>query len=322
MTDDTIAGMADLDPRAALRRRIRREMEAAVGPHDEPSIYSRPEGDPGLTGPGSMSWELHSDMGVVAAAGTGAIIMEILHPAVMAGVHDRSNYQTQPERRMRNTFGYVVATTFGSTEAATALIERVRRMHEQVNGTMPDGRPYRAMDPDLIGWVHNAIPWAIMLAYDAYHRPLSVAEKNRYLAEQAVIGRMSGAGDVPTTVDELDEYVEHMRPQLAVNEQTLGFLDFVMGPHEGTYRVNDLERRSRRLNATASMMLLPEWARRLAGLDHSAALRKPWLEPTTRLNVHLIRSAYGVPPGRRLAEERVNGIVGDGPADRSGTAAA
>ena len=50
-------------------------------------------------------------------------------------------------------------------------------MHERVNGTMPDGRPYRAMDPELIGWVHNAIPWAIMLAYEAYVRPLSDDEK-------------------------------------------------------------------------------------------------------------------------------------------------
>ncbi len=102
---------------------------------------------------------------------------------------------------MRNTFGYVVTTTFGNTDAATRLIERVRRMHERVNGTLPDGRPYRAMDPELIGWVHTAIPWSIMLAYDAYRRPLTVDEKNRYLAEQAVIGRMGGAGDIPTTVD-------------------------------------------------------------------------------------------------------------------------
>ena len=298
-----------IDVRASLRNRVRREMEAAVGAHDEPEVYGGPPGDPGLTGPGSMSWELHSDMGAIAAAGTGAIIMEILHPAVMAGVHDMSSYQTQPERRMRNTFGYVVATTFGSTDAATALIGRVRRMHERVNGTMPDGRPYRAMDPDLIGWVHNAIPWAIMLAYDAYTRPLSTDEKNRYLAEQAVIGRMGGAGDLPTTVDELEEYVEAMRPQLAVNEQTLGFIDFVLGPRDGAYRVNELERRNRKLSATSSMMLLPKWARQLAGLDHTELGRRLWFDRSARFNVNLIRSSYGIPACRRLAEERARGLT-------------
>ncbi len=310
MTTVTILRMATFDPRAVLRRRVRRELEEAIGTHDEPEIYAQPPGDPGLIGPGSMSWELHGDMGVVAVASIGALIMEILHPAVMAGVHDMSNYRTQPERRMRNTFGYVVTTTFGNTEAATALIERVRRMHERVNGTMPDGRPYRAMDPDLIGWVHNAIPWSIMLAYDAYRRPLTVDEKNRYLAEQAVIGRMGGAGDLPTSVDELEEYVEHMRPLLTVNEQTLSFIEFATGPREGTYRVNGVQRFQHRLNAVSSMVLMPEWARRLSGLDHSTLSRRLWFDPTIRFNVDLITSAYGVPPWRRLAEDRVAGAAG------------
>jgi uncharacterized protein (DUF2236 family) len=311
MTTVTIGRMPIVDPRAVLRRRVRRELEEAVGAHDEPEIYAQPPGDPGLIGPGSMSWELHGDMGVVAIASIGALIMEILHPGVMAGVHDLSSYQTQPERRMRNTFGYVVTTTFGNTEAATALIGRVRRMHERVNGTMPDGRPYRAMDPELIGWVHTAIPWSIMLAYDAYRRPLRVEEKNRYLAEQAVIGRMGGAGDIPTTVDELDEYVEQMRPQLTVNEQTLSFIEFATGPREGPYRVNEVQRFQHRLNAVSSMVLLPEWARRLSGLDHSALARRLWFDPTIRFNVDLVTAAYGMPPWRRLAEDRVAGRPAD-----------
>src|SRR5690242_5540819 len=113
MTAVTIERMPTFDPRAVLRRRVRRDLKEAVGTHDEPEIYAQPPGDPGLVGPGSMSWELHGDMGAVAIASIGALIMEILHPGVMAGVHDMSSYQTQPERRMRNTFGYVVATTFG-----------------------------------------------------------------------------------------------------------------------------------------------------------------------------------------------------------------
>jgi len=291
------------DPKA----RIRAEMEAAVGAHDDPAIYGGPPGDPGLIGPGSMSWELNSDMGAVAAAGAGAIVLELLHPGVMAGVHDLSNYQTQTERRMRNTFGYVQTTTFGNTEAATNLIERVRRMHERVNGTMPDGRPYRAMDPELIGWVHNAIPWSIMLAYEAYVRPLSIAEKDRYLAEQAVIGRMGGAGDIPTTVAELDEYLEAMRPKLAVNEQTHGFFDFVLGRLPGDAEAGFLEQRNRELTIKSSMVTAPAWARQLSGFDHTDLSRRFWFEPTTRFNARLLRWAIGVPANRRLAEARMAG---------------
>ena len=98
-----------------------------------------------------------------------------------------------------------------------------------MEGTRPDGVPYRALDPELIAWVHTSIPWSIMTAFERTNRPLSIAEKDRYLTEQAVIGRMGGADRVPETVAELDAYVEGMRPRLAVNEQTREFLDFLSG---------------------------------------------------------------------------------------------
>ena len=79
----------------------------------------------------------------------------------------------------------MLRTTFGNTEAATAVIERVKNVHAHINGTRPDGVAYRALDPELIAWVHTCIPWAIMQAFDRYRRPLSDEEKDRYLTEQA-----------------------------------------------------------------------------------------------------------------------------------------
>jgi uncharacterized protein (DUF2236 family) len=288
-----------------LRQAIIRMFEEAVGKHEDPAIFGGAPGDPGLIGPGSLSWEIHSDIGAIAAAGLGAIVMEILHPAVMAGVYTQSSYRTQTFRRAQATFGYVVVTTFGNTVAAKRTIARVRSMHEQVSGTTPDGRPYRAMDPVLIGWVHTCIPWAIMEAFDRYHRPLSVAEKNRYLAEQAVIGRMGGADDIPVSVDQLRDYVEAMRPQLAVNEQTVEFIEFLTGAVEGAGKVNGFEQVLRRLSLHASMSLMPEWAQRLTGLQHSELAQRLYFDPTTRLNAGLLRWAFGVPPYRVLADARV-----------------
>ena len=68
----------------------------------------------------------------------------------------------------------------------------------------------------------------ILRVYEDTKRPLSQHEKDRYLSEQAVIGRMGGADWVPTTAAELDDYVETMRPKLCVNAQTREFVDFLM----------------------------------------------------------------------------------------------
>ena len=106
---------------ARYRQRIVAEIEAAGGRHDEPEIYDGAPGDPGIGGgPGSISWEINGDLASLVVGGTAAIIMEVLHPSVMAGVFTQSSYRTEPLRRARNTLGYVLRTTFGSTPGGDA----------------------------------------------------------------------------------------------------------------------------------------------------------------------------------------------------------
>jgi uncharacterized protein (DUF2236 family) len=292
-----------------VRQRIVADHVGQTGRHDQPGIYAAPPGDPGLVGPGSVSWALHSDAAAVAIGGVAAIVMEILHPSVMAGVHDLSGYREKPLRRASATYGYVIVTTFGNTEAAEGTIERVRRMHERVNGTRPDGVPYRALDPDLIGWVHTCIPWAVMRAFERYNRPLSVDERDRYLAEQAVIGRKGGAADVPVTAAELDDYVESMRPQLCVNEQTRGFFEFLLNAPFGERVPAPLSRPAHLFQIHAAMSIMPGWARRLTGFGHPALVQRALFEPALQLKARQLRWAFGVPPFRAMAEARVGASV-------------
>ena len=105
-----------MDP---LRRRIVAEFEKGAGRHDDPAIYGGTPGDPGLIGPNSVSWVINADLAAVSQAGLPAIVLEILHPSVVAGVQDLSNYRQDPFARARATLGYVLTTTFGNTEAAT-----------------------------------------------------------------------------------------------------------------------------------------------------------------------------------------------------------
>jgi uncharacterized protein (DUF2236 family) len=294
-------GSSVLEP---LRRRLVRRIEKLGGRHDERAIYGGQPGDLGLTGgPSSVSWELNGDLASLAISGVGAVLMEVLHPSVMAGVFTQSSYRTEPLRRSRNTLGYVVRTTFGNTAAATQVIENVRRIHGRVHGVRPDGVAYSALDPELLAWVHTCIPWAIMTAYDRYARPLSTDEKNRYLREQAVIGRMAGADWVPETVAELEAYVETMRPHMQVNDQTRSFIAFLSGrgPEIPTGR---LERFDRFVSLHSSMSLMPEWARELTGTNAPAFVRHSVLHARNHARARLVRWAYPELPCKRLALAR------------------
>lgn len=301
------AGAGDGGWGASLKRKIAEQIELGGGRHDEPEIYEGEPGDPGLAGgPGSMSWEIHGDLASLAIAGGGAILMEVIHPSVMAGVFTQSSYRTKPLERARNTLGYVLRTTFGSTPGATRVVEKVKRIHSFVNGTRPDGVEYRALDPELIAWVHTCIPWAVMTAYDRYARPLTTEEKDRYLKEQASIGRMGGAEWVPESVAELEAYVERMRPLMAKNEQTREFQDFLEG-RTGDFPLKWNEKLDRWASLRASMMLMPEWARRLTGTYQPPAVQRLWLDPSNRLKARTVRWAYPEPPCKRMALARALG---------------
>jgi uncharacterized protein (DUF2236 family) len=287
-----------------IRKSIVEQIETAGGRHDEVTIYGGEPGDPGIGGgPGSISWEINGDLASLVVGGTAAIIMEVLHPSVMAGVYTQSSYRTQPLQRARNTLGYVLRTTFGNSTAATEVIERVKKIHSRVGGRRADGAEYQALDPELIAWVHTCIPWAVMRAYETYNRPLTTAEKDRYLGEQAVIGRMGGADWVPTTVAELDDYVERMRPQMAMNYQTVEFIGFLAG-RVGEQAISRRERFDRWVGIRASMGLMPEWARRITGTYQPALLHRLYFAPSDRLKARVVRWAYPDLPCKAMAIAR------------------
>jgi uncharacterized protein (DUF2236 family) len=289
-----------------LKRLIVDDLVGQVGSLDQREIFAEPAGDPGLIGPDSVSWEIHSDPAAVAIGGTSAIAMELLHPSVMAGVGQQSNYREQPFRRARTTYGWVITNTFGNAAAAERMIERVKRMHARVNGTRPDGVPYRALEPELIAWVHSSIPWAVMRTYERFNGPLTTDQKDRYLAEQSVIALMSGAEEVPTTVADLEAFVEEMRPKLAYTDLLAEFFDFLeMGPLGALIPPGPLAGPLKRFQVASGMSVAPRWAQEMTGYDRPEAVQR-WLQaPSMHAYARALRWAFGTPPWRRLAEERL-----------------
>ena len=107
---------------------------------------------------------------------------------MMAGVSQQSSFRTEPLEAGQEHARLRAAHHLRQHRGGHRLIEKVKHVHGFIEGVRPDGIPYRALDPELIAWVHTCIPWAIMEAFHRYNRPLTTAERDAYLREQAPIG--------------------------------------------------------------------------------------------------------------------------------------
>lgn len=230
-----------------------------------------PREDSGLLGPTSVAWRIHGDFTAMMIGGVSALLLQMLHPAAVAGVCDHSNFREDMPGRLKRTARFVGVTTFGSTEAALQMIARVRAVHERVTGVLPDGRPYAANDPALLTFVHVAEMLSFLAAYRRYCDPdLSSVEQDRYFAETALIARQLGAADVPVTCREVEAYMSAIRPSLRFDRRTGSVARALLGQPASSPALEPF----RDLTFEAGIELLPSWAAQMHGFDLSERRRR------------------------------------------------
>jgi uncharacterized protein (DUF2236 family) len=149
----------------------------------------------------------------------------------------------------------------------------------------------------------------ILRVFEETKRPLAQHEKDRYLAEQAVIGRMGGADWVPSSAAELDDYVETMRPRLSVNTQTREFIDFLMTSPFFPDLPDLLDRQLHRFAIFAGMSRAPRWVQELIGFDRPSVATRALMGPMLRVDAQRLRWAFGTPRYLQLAHARVTGAA-------------
>lgn len=166
---------------------------------------------PGLVlGPDSLSWQLASDVRLYLAAGT-ALLLQVAHPAVGAGVHDYSTFEQDPWGRLLRTIDYVNLSVYGGREAASAG-RRLRDLHREIKGVMPDGRRYHALEPNAYAWVHATLIWSFVEAHARFGRPLPADRLGDFYREFLGIGRLVGVRerDLPSDWPAFCEYFDEM----------------------------------------------------------------------------------------------------------------
>ena len=164
-------------------------------------------GDPGLFGPNSEAWRLDREAMLLLGAGPRALLLQIAHPSVAAGVADHSNFREDPWRRLDGTLRSFLTIIYGSTRAARAEIRRLNDLHRGITGP-----GYQARDPELSLWVHATLIESTIAAYDAWLEPLSRDRRARLYMETRPLGQAFGIPDglLPGHLDAFEAYYAGM----------------------------------------------------------------------------------------------------------------
>jgi uncharacterized protein (DUF2236 family) len=243
---------------------IRRSWLKTVGADGLPGVqFSEPAGDQGLYGPDSAIWYVHGDVAGLVG-GLSGLLLGALHQPTMHGTNQHSSYSDDPLARLGRTASFVNAMTWGSTPVVERTCDIVRKMHRNVRGTMPDGRPYSADDSDQLIWTAMTQAHCVMRAHLRYHpNPVSGERIDEYYAQYARFAIELGATKpVPGSRAEVADYFRDMRPLLTFAEETAELADFFRQP----FGPDPISKAASLIITRASFDTLPSWARRLYGI--------------------------------------------------------
>lgn len=169
----------------------------------------------------SVAAQINAERLVILGWGR-AVLFQLAHPLVAAGVAQHSSFRTSPiERfsRFQRTLGAMLAFTYGDADAAQAVADHVNRIHDRVNGSLSEATgvlesetPYSAHDPELLRWVHGALLDSTLRSYEQFVGPLDPTTQDRYCRESTAVGPLLGIPDelLPRTRGDLNQYLESM----------------------------------------------------------------------------------------------------------------
>src|SRR6058998_1440450 len=66
--------------------------------------------------------------------GTAALLLQVAHPLVAAGVEQHSDFRRDPVRRLVRTVDTTLAVVFGERATAESALKRIGRSHAPVRG--------------------------------------------------------------------------------------------------------------------------------------------------------------------------------------------
>ena len=148
---------------------------------------------------------------VLLIGGQRALIMQLAHPLVAAGVAEHSDFPARVQERLRRTLDLSLTLIYGTRDQADAAAAGIRAVHARVTGTAA-GRPYAASDPALLLWVNATLVDTTLLVYERFVRRLSEEDRRRYYLETVDTAELFGIPRevIPSDLEGFQTYVEGM----------------------------------------------------------------------------------------------------------------
>ncbi|RYU11965.1 DUF2236 domain-containing protein [Nocardioides iriomotensis] len=287
---------------SGVREEMGRRLFARVAGPEGPKRRERVHGTPGERwfAEGTAIQRVHGDASMFTG-GIRALLLQSLHPLAMAGVADHSGFEGDPWGRLQRTSYFLAVTTFGTAADAEKMVAAIRRVHEGVVGTAPDGRPYAASDPHLLEWVHVAEVDSFLTAHQRYgDRPLDQAGRDAYVAETARVAEALGVTDPPRSEAQLAARLEAFRPELAGTPAARATARFLL-LHPP---LPLLARTPYGVLAATAVSMMPRWARRELRLPYLPVTEAVAVRTAGTLATRAIRWAMAAPQAPAPSPQR------------------
>jgi uncharacterized protein (DUF2236 family) len=212
----------------------RAERRAAERSHAE-RLASRD----GYFPPESMIRRIGNSPLMPVLGGGAAVLLQVAHPLVAAGVVEHSDYRAGLWQRLLRTLRALYLITYGTKDEAEQAGARVQHAHARVHGVtheplgpFPAGTPYSASDPELMLWVHATLVHVSLELYRSHVRRLAPADEERYYREMMDVARLFGTPSavIPRTLREFREYFEQqiLAGPITVTPAARGISDVIM----------------------------------------------------------------------------------------------
>lgn len=224
--------------------------------------FARPAGEPSLLPPDSIQWRVFRNPVALGVGGVAAVLMEFADPRIRSGVWDHSVYRTDPIGRSKRTGLAAMAGVYGPASAAKALIAGVTRMHARVGGETPGGIAYRALDPELLAWVHATAAYGFLTAFCRFVAPLSPADQDRFFAEGELVARLYGVATPVRSVAAFQALLATMQAGFEPHPINLEFLAIIQSGRAAPA----IPRPLHRALARAAVAILPPAVRQVLAL--------------------------------------------------------